>query len=153
MRNGVDPEEPRFLFHRAGPPHRDLRTQHGPGFGGGQRRGIPGLRQRFQVPVYARRRQGQQIAADFIVEQLGQGVKLPERSSRSNSSAMIGAKYFPHGSPRSVQIRPRILTTAGPYFLRRRLGTGAGAARPGFRNSAVTRRRALVRDQPVDARR
>ena len=66
---------------------------------------------------------------------------------------MMGTRYFPHGSPHSVQIRPSSLKAAGPYFRGRRLGTGTGAAPPGFRSSAASRRRALARDQPVEAHR
>lgn len=69
MRGGVDLEEPSFLLHRrARPSHRDLRTQHRPGFSGGERREMPGVPQRFQVPVDARRGHGAQITADLTGE-------------------------------------------------------------------------------------
>jgi len=74
----------------------------------------------------------------------------PNTSSRARVGAMIGARYFPHGSPISVHTSIRTLSVSYPYVcafgLRR-----TDRAGPLRFAAAMIARRALARDQPVTA--
>ncbi len=63
---------------------------------------------------------------------------------------MIGARYFPHGSPISVHTSIRTLSVSYPYVRARCLRWTARAG-PRHLPAAAVARRALARDQPVTA--
>jgi len=64
--------------------------------------------------------------------------------------AMIGARYFPHGSPINVHTSIRTLSVSYPYVRARGLRRTDRAGPLRFA-AAVIARRALARDQPVTA--
>jgi len=74
----------------------------------------------------------------------------PKTSNWAMVGAMIGARYFPHGSPISVHTSIRTLSVSYPYV--RALGLRrTDRAGPLRFAAAVIARRALARDQPVTA--